>query len=53
MQSSSVGNVPRDPMQKVAATSILALLALLTSYATIHDWPDGQTIATHISPANS
>lgn len=41
--------LPRGFMQKVAVTSVLALFALLTSYAIVFAWPDGQAVAAHIS----
>ncbi|MEO8420704.1 MAG: hypothetical protein ABI457_05875 [Hyphomicrobium sp.] len=36
-------------MQKVALTCMLALFALLTSYAIVFAWPDGQAVTAHIS----
>jgi len=36
-------------MQKVAVTSVLALFALLTSYAIVLAWPSRLAVATHTS----
>ena len=36
-------------MQKVAVTCVLALFALLTSYAIVLAWPDRQAVAAHTS----
>ncbi|MDP1909416.1 MAG: hypothetical protein Q8K85_14040 [Hyphomicrobium sp.] len=44
---SSAFSGPRGFMQKVAVTCVLALFALLTSYAIVLAWPDGQAVAAH------
>ena len=40
-------------MQKLAVTCVLALFALLSSYAIVLAWPDGQAVAAQMDHHDS